>query len=163
MELKKHERLAYRLSDIIIRLNNGERLDIFELADIYKVSIRTLKRDFQDRLTALDFSEAGPQFYCLNAKKIGYLDITDIKRFANFASVQDLLPKNARFHKNKRIQNLLNRHGHCILWLPPYSPDLNPIEKKWAEAKFLRQGRMENDLSKLFYDICPNYNNFILN
>ena len=61
MELKKHERLAYRLSDIIVRLNNGERLDIFELADIYKVSIRTLKRDFQDRLTVLDFSEAGPQ------------------------------------------------------------------------------------------------------
>ena len=47
---------------------------------------------------------------------------------------------NARFHKSKRIQKLLNRHGHRILWLPPYSPDLNPIEKKWAQAKFLRQG-----------------------
>nr|WP_315277240.1 transposase [uncultured Acinetobacter sp.] len=22
--------------------------------------------------------------------------------------------------------------GHQILWLPPYSPDLNPIEKMWA-------------------------------
>ena len=33
---------------------------------------------------------------------------------------------NARFHKSKRIQKLLNRHGHRILWLPPYSPDLNP-------------------------------------
>ncbi|MGP4717514.1 IS630 family transposase [Psychrobacter sp. T6-6] len=70
---------------------------------------------------------------------------------------------NARFHKNKRIQKLLNRHGHRILWLPPYSPDLNPIEKKWAQAKFLRQGWMQNDLSKLFYDICPGHNNFILN
>ena len=70
---------------------------------------------------------------------------------------------NARFHKNKRIQKLLNRHGHRILWLPPYSPDLNPIEKKWAQVKFLRQGWMENDLSKLFYDICPRHNSFILN
>jgi len=33
---------------------------------------------------------------------------------------------NARFHKHKRVQKLLNRHGHRILWLPPYSPDLNP-------------------------------------
>lgn len=108
MELKKHERLAYRLSDIIVRLNNGERLDIFELADIYKVSIRTLKRDFQDRLTVLDFSEAGPQFYCLNAKKIGYLDITDIKRFANFASVQDLLPKiDRQFFQEQLNQSIL--------------------------------------------------------
>lgn len=108
MELKKHERLAYRLSDIIVRLNNGERLDIFELADMYKVSIRTLKRDFQDRLTVLDFSEAGPQFYRLNAKKIGYLDIADIKRFANFASVQDLLPKiDRQFFQEQLNQSIL--------------------------------------------------------
>ena len=70
---------------------------------------------------------------------------------------------NARFHKNKRIQKLLNRNGHRILRLPPYSPDLNPIEKKWAQVKFLRQGWMQNDLSKLFYDICPGHNSFILN
>ena len=60
---------------------------------------------------------------------------------------------NARFHKNKRTQKLLNRHGHHILWLPPYSPDLNPIEKKWAQAKFLRQGWIENNLPKLFHDM----------
>ncbi|MGP5552989.1 transposase [Psychrobacter celer] len=37
---------------------------------------------------------------------------------------------NARFHKSRHIQKLLNRHGHRILWLPSYSPDLDPIEKK---------------------------------
>ncbi|WP_440826810.1 transposase [Psychrobacter cryohalolentis] len=58
-----------------------------------------------------------------------------------------------QFHKNKRIQKLLNIHGHCILWLPSYSPDLNPIEKKWAQAKFLRQGWMEHNLPKLFQDM----------
>ena len=56
---------------------------------------------------------------------------------------------------------LLNRHGHRILWLPPYSPDLNPIEKKWAQAKFLRQGWMENNLPKLFQDMGCIY--FIVN
>ncbi len=68
---------------------------------------------------------------------------------------------NASFHK--RVKRLLNRHGHRLLFLPPYSPDLNPIEKKWAQVKFLRQGWMENDLSKLFYDISPSHNTFILN
>ncbi|WP_201528625.1 IS630 family transposase [Psychrobacter frigidicola] len=67
---------------------------------------------------------------------------------------------NASFHKKSRIQKLLNRHGHRILWLPPYSPDLNPIEKKWAHAKFLRQGWMENDLDKLFNDM--HYSSFIV-
>ena len=58
---------------------------------------------------------------------------------------------NASFHK--RVQKLLNRHGHRLLFLPPYSPDLNPIEKKWAQVKFLRQGWMENNLPKLFQDM----------
>nr|WP_227687671.1 transposase [Psychrobacter immobilis] len=45
-----------------------------------------------------------------------------------------------------------------MLFLPPYSPDLNPIEKKWAQAKFLRQGWMENNLPKLFHDMgCTNF------
>ena len=61
---------------------------------------------------------------------------------------------NASFHK--RVQRLLN--SHRLLFLPPYSPDLNPIEKKWAQAKFLRQGWMENNLNKLFRDIgCANF------
>ena len=64
------------------------------------------------------------------------------------------------FHKC--VQKLLNRHGHRLLFLPPYSPDLNPIEKKWAQVKFLRQGWMENDLSKLFYDIHLKHNSFIV-
>lgn len=48
---------------------------------------------------------------------------------------------NAIFHK--RVQKLLNRHGHRLLFLPPYSLDLNPIEKKWAQVNFLRQGWMD--------------------
>ena len=35
---------------------------------------------------------------------------------------------------------------------------LNPIEKKWAQAKFLRQGWMENNLPKLFHNMgCTNF------
>jgi len=29
----------------------------------------------------------------------------------------------------------MEQHEHIIEFLPPYSPDLNPIEKKWAQAK----------------------------
>lgn len=58
---------------------------------------------------------------------------------------------NASFHK--RVQRLLNRHGHFLLFLPAYSSDLNPIENKWVQAKFPRQEYMENDLNKLFHDM----------
>ncbi|QIC68868.1 hypothetical protein FSC10_16045 (plasmid) [Acinetobacter schindleri] len=33
---------------------------------------------------------------------------------------------NATFHKGKRLQELLQKAGHYLVWLPKYSPDLNP-------------------------------------
>ncbi|UZO82243.1 transposase [Aquimarina sp. ERC-38] len=31
------------------------------------------------------------------------------------------------------------KEGHTLEFLPPYSPQLNPIEKKWAQAKNVRR------------------------
>jgi transposase len=42
---------------------------------------------------------------------------------------------NATFHKRQDIQDAITQAGHSLVYLPPYSPDLNPIEKKWAQAK----------------------------
>ena len=46
---------------------------------------------------------------------------------------------NASFHKGKDMQKIIEDAGHTLLYLPPYSPDLNPIEKKWAQAKKIRR------------------------
>ena len=35
---------------------------------------------------------------------------------------------NASFHKGGRIEALIQQAGCHLLYLPPYSPDLNPIE-----------------------------------
>ncbi|WP_369408574.1 transposase [Wolbachia endosymbiont of Atemnus politus] len=42
---------------------------------------------------------------------------------------------NASFHKSARTKNLIENVGCKILFLPPYSPDLNPIEKFWFAIK----------------------------
>lgn len=75
---------------------------------------------------------------------------------------QDLLPKlttscvvvmdNATFHKVDGISELIEKAGHQLLYLPPYSPDLNPIEKKWAQVKALRNKLRTNDIDALFKD-----------
>ncbi|MCO6427166.1 MAG: transposase [Nitrosomonas communis] len=64
-------------------------------------------------------------------------------------TVYDLLPKlppasvvvmdNAIFHKRQDIQNAITQAGHALEYLPAYSPDLNPIEHKWAQAKAIRK------------------------
>ena len=46
---------------------------------------------------------------------------------------------NATFHKDKIMQKQLELAGITLEYLPPYSPDLNPIEKKWAQAKSIRR------------------------
>jgi len=42
---------------------------------------------------------------------------------------------NATFHKKSVLPDLAKKYGCEVLFLPPYSPDLNPIEKKWAWLK----------------------------
>ena len=48
---------------------------------------------------------------------------------------QVVIMDNASFHKSKRIQEIIAAHGCHLLYLPPYSPDLNPIEHYWAWLK----------------------------
>ena len=51
------------------------------------------------------------------------------------AAGSTIIPDNATFHK-KAVLTSLAASYHCeIIFLPPYSPDLNPIEKKWAWLK----------------------------
>ena len=49
---------------------------------------------------------------------------------------QVLILDNASIHKSKRSKELISAAGCKLLFLPPYSPDLNPIEKSWAKLKF---------------------------
>ena len=54
---------------------------------------------------------------------------------------------NMRSHHAKIVTELLGKAGISYLYLPPYSPDLNPIEKMWSKS-FLRKrkGRVAAEL-----------------
>ena len=44
---------------------------------------------------------------------------------------------NMRSHHVKGVEEVLRAAGMIPLYLPPYSPDLNPIEKLWSKIKAL--------------------------
>ena len=50
---------------------------------------------------------------------------------ANSVIVMD----NASFHRKSRLIPIAEEQGHMILFLPPYSPELNLIEKFWSWIK----------------------------
>lgn len=53
----------------------------------------------------------------------------------SLASGSVIIMDNARFHQKKLLCEIAQRFGCVILFLPPYSPDLNPIENFWAWLK----------------------------
>jgi transposase len=44
---------------------------------------------------------------------------------------------NLSSHKVKGVRERIEKCGATLLYLPPYSPDLNPIEKAWSKLKLL--------------------------
>lgn len=42
---------------------------------------------------------------------------------------------NASFHNSKKTRDLIEGAGCRLIFLSPYSPDLNPIENFWAKMK----------------------------
>lgn len=42
---------------------------------------------------------------------------------------------NLAAHKSKRVREVIESHNAEIWLLPPYSPDLNPIERLWSKVK----------------------------
>jgi transposase len=71
-------------------------------------------------------------------------------------------------HKGKAARNAIRAAGAHLIFLPPYSPDLNPIEQVFAKLKHLLRNaeprdveatwRMLGKLLNLFSpDECANY------
>ena len=42
---------------------------------------------------------------------------------------------NASFHRKQKLYDIARRYNIYLLFLPPYSPNLNPIEQSWANFK----------------------------
>jgi transposase len=76
----------------------------------------------------------------------GYCNTALVEAWVEKVLVPELKPgqvvvmDNASFHKSASTRALIEQAGCQLLFLPPYSPDLNKIEKFWARLKhYLRK------------------------
>jgi transposase len=65
---------------------------------------------------------------------------------------------NATFHKREDIIKQFVDNNHTVEFLPAYSPDLNPIENKWAQAKAIRKNKSVH-LLNFFYILLYDFLN----
>ena len=70
--------------------------------------------------------------------------------------VMDNLPA----HKVAGVRQLIEAAGAALLYLPPYSPDLNPIELAFAKLKALLRKASERTLGALWDRIGEILNTF---
>ena len=87
-----HDTLAYRLSEVLTKLNQGESLDPKALADEFGVNLRTIQRDLNVRFAGLPLIKANGR-YKMDEAQLGKLSIRDIERFAAFSGVSGLFPE----------------------------------------------------------------------
>ena len=57
---------------------------------------------------------------------------------------------NLSVHKSQKVEEIINSCHAELRFLPPYSPDLNPIEKMWSKVKQILRGLMARAEESLF-------------
>jgi transposase len=65
---------------------------------------------------------------------------------------------NLSSHKVQGVRERIEAAGAQLLYLPPYSPDLNPIEKAWAKLKQLlraAKARTKEALDQAIAELLP--------
>lgn len=87
-----HDPLAYRLSDMMIRLFMGEKILLSDLASEFNVSERTIYRDLHERLAMLDIECQDKRYFLSKQQHGARLTTSDLVRFAKMTYVDRLFP-----------------------------------------------------------------------
>lgn len=110
-----HDTLVYRLAQMLVKLNQGEKLDPSALADEFGVNLRTIQRDLNERFAYLPLQKTNGRYH-LDATFLGKLSTKDIERFAGLAGVRGLFPSLSddflRDIFDTRVQGALLVKGH---------------------------------------------------
>jgi predicted DNA-binding transcriptional regulator YafY len=132
MTTHEHDHLAWRLTAILQKLNDGEALGVKQLADEFSVHSRTIQRDLNERFAFLPWEEREDGRYAIAPAYLGKLSFNDIARFAALAGLRGLFPAlDETFLRelfDSRLAQTLDIHG----------PAYEDLARRAADFRVLR-------------------------
>lgn len=132
MTADTHDTLVYRLAQILVKLNRGEKLNPQDMADEFGVNLRTIQRDLNVRFAYLPLQKSEGRYF-LDPAFLGKLSTRDIERFAGLAGVSGLFPSLSddflRDIFDARIQAVLLVKGHNYEDLAGRENDFRQLEQ----------------------------------
>jgi predicted DNA-binding transcriptional regulator YafY len=152
----EHDRLASRLTQILLRLNEGECLRPAQLAAEFGVSLRTIQRDI-GRFASLPL-ERDADGYRLAARHLGRLNFLDLEHFADRAGVRDLYPQlEPRFLAHLldgQFDDTLHIQGHPREDMRPHLRDFVQLENAIQQRRHISFHYAKSDGGK-FVEAAP--------
>lgn len=154
-----HDTLVYRLAQMLVKLNQGERLDPQALADEFGVNLRTIQRDLNVRFAYLPLQKKDGR-YQLDPAFLGKLSTKDISRFAGLAGVSGLFPSLTdeflRDIFDTRVQSAWLVKGHNYEKLDGKEPLFRELEKAIIARKSISfDYRRTEGEKKPYADVSP--------
>lgn len=158
MNTGNHDTLVYRLSMMLVKLNQGEKLDPQALADEFGVNLRTIQRDLNERFAYLPLQKT-IGCYHLDPTFLGKLSTRDIERFAGLAGVRGLFPSLSdeflRDIFDTRIQSALLIKGHNYENLAGKEQAFRELERAIIARCHVEFDYIKSDGTKHYASIAP--------
>jgi predicted DNA-binding transcriptional regulator YafY len=158
MSAGNHDTLVYRLAQMLVKLNQGEKLEPQALADEFGVNLRTIQRDLNERFAYLPLIKTDGR-YQLDPAFLGKLSTRDIERFASLAGIRGLFPSFSddflRDIFDTRLQSALLIKGHCYEDLAGKEELFRQLEQTIVARQRIAFDYAKREGSKLYAEIEP--------
>ena len=158
MATDNHDTLVFRLAQMLVKLNQGEKLDPRALADEFGVNLRTIQRDLNERFAYLPLQKT-EGFYHIDPTFLGKLTTRDIERFACLAGVRGLFPSLSddflRDIFDTRMQGAMLVKGHHYENLAGKEPIFRELERAIVGRQQVSFEYAKQDAPKHYAAVSP--------
>ena len=153
-----HDTLVYRLVQMLIKLNAGEKLDPQALAEEFGVNLRTIQRDLNVRFAYLGLEKLNGR-YQLDPIFLGKLSTKDIERFAALSGIHGLYPSlSADFLRDifdTHMQSAMLVKGHSYEQMAGKETVFRDLEKAIVGRRRISFTYVKPEGEKKYSDVAP--------